>query len=174
MLLWQGSIVEIDYGFFRVFGPYFIGKSLGTFKILIFGLWSFILHPYYKTIILQRLKRCHLCQFRGVHLQGSSPPLQAPPPFFFLQSCGASRWRVCYQRSPPRLFFLFRTNYKLFSFYVCLLQQSIVTGEKPLKELGATTLLFYGSSLFLLKLTTRALSCKEKMSLNGAILLPVR
>ena len=40
MLLWQGSIVEIDYGFLRVFGPYFIGKSLGTFKILIFGLWS--------------------------------------------------------------------------------------------------------------------------------------
>ena len=35
-LLWQGSIVGIDYGFFRVFGPYFIGKSLGTFKILIF------------------------------------------------------------------------------------------------------------------------------------------
>ena len=47
MLLWQGSIVEMDYGFFRVFGPYFIGKSLGTFKILIFGLWSFISHPYY-------------------------------------------------------------------------------------------------------------------------------
>ena len=47
MLLWQGSIVEIDYGLFRVFGPYFIGKSLGTFKILIFGLWSFIRHPYY-------------------------------------------------------------------------------------------------------------------------------
>jgi hypothetical protein len=46
MLLWQRSIVEIDYGFFRVFGPYFIGKSLGTFKILIFGLWSFIPHPY--------------------------------------------------------------------------------------------------------------------------------
>ena len=46
MLLWQGSIVEIDYGFFRVFCPYFIGKSLGTFKILIFGLWSFISHPY--------------------------------------------------------------------------------------------------------------------------------
>ena len=42
LLFWQGSIVEIDYGFFRVFGPYFIGKSLGTFKILIFGLGSFI------------------------------------------------------------------------------------------------------------------------------------
>ena len=41
MLLWQGSIVEIDYGFFGVFGPYFIGKSLGTFIILIFRLWSF-------------------------------------------------------------------------------------------------------------------------------------
>ena len=26
MLLLHGSIVEIDYGFFRVFGPYFIGK----------------------------------------------------------------------------------------------------------------------------------------------------
>ena len=48
MLLWQGSIVEIDYGFFEVFGPYFIGKSLNTFKILIFGLWSFIPHPYLK------------------------------------------------------------------------------------------------------------------------------
>ena len=47
MLLWQGSIVEIDNGFFRVFGPYFIGKSLGLFKILIIGLWSFISHPYY-------------------------------------------------------------------------------------------------------------------------------
>ena len=35
-LLWQGSIVEIDYGFFQVVGPYFIGKSLGTFKILQF------------------------------------------------------------------------------------------------------------------------------------------
>ena len=46
MLLWQGSIVEIDYGFFRVFGPYFIRKSLGTFKILIFGFLSFISHPY--------------------------------------------------------------------------------------------------------------------------------
>jgi hypothetical protein len=31
-LLWQRSIVEIDYGFSKVFGPYFIGKSLGTFK----------------------------------------------------------------------------------------------------------------------------------------------
>ena len=38
MLLWQGSIVEIDYWFFRVVGPYFIGKLLGTLKILIFGL----------------------------------------------------------------------------------------------------------------------------------------
>ena len=46
MLLWQGSIVDIDYGFFRVFGPYFIGKSLGAFKILIFGLCLFIPHPY--------------------------------------------------------------------------------------------------------------------------------
>ena len=46
MLLWQGSFVEIDYGFFRGFGPYFIGKSLGTFKILIFGFWSIISHPY--------------------------------------------------------------------------------------------------------------------------------
>ena len=46
MLLWQRSIVDIAYGFFRVFGPYFMGKSLGTFKILIFGLWSFIPHPY--------------------------------------------------------------------------------------------------------------------------------
>ena len=45
MLLWQGSIVEIDYGFSRGFGPYFIEKSLGTFKILIFGLWSFIPTP---------------------------------------------------------------------------------------------------------------------------------
>ena len=42
MLLWQGSIVEIDYGLFRVVGPYLMGKSLGPFKILIFGLWSFI------------------------------------------------------------------------------------------------------------------------------------
>ena len=30
MLLWQRSLLEIDYGSFRVFGPYFIGKSLGT------------------------------------------------------------------------------------------------------------------------------------------------
>ena len=30
MLLWQGSIVEIAYGFFRVFGPYFMGKSLAV------------------------------------------------------------------------------------------------------------------------------------------------
>ena len=36
------SLVEIDYGFFRVVGPYFIGKSLGTLKVLIFGLWSLI------------------------------------------------------------------------------------------------------------------------------------
>ena len=34
MLFWQRSIVEIDYGFFKVFGPYFIGKSLGTLKFL--------------------------------------------------------------------------------------------------------------------------------------------
>ena len=46
ILLWQGSNVEINYGFFRAFGPYFIGKSLGTFKIYIFGLWSLIPHPY--------------------------------------------------------------------------------------------------------------------------------
>ena len=46
MLLWQGSIVKIEYGFFRVFGPHFIGKSLSTFKILTFGLWSCIPHPY--------------------------------------------------------------------------------------------------------------------------------
>ena len=45
MLLWQGSIMEIGYGFFRVFGLYFIGKSLGNFKILMFGLWSFIPTP---------------------------------------------------------------------------------------------------------------------------------
>ena len=50
MLLWQRSIVEIDYGFFGVFGPYFIGKSMGTFKILIFGLWSFIPHPYSRRL----------------------------------------------------------------------------------------------------------------------------
>ena len=29
-----GAIVEIDYGFFRIFGPYIIGKSLGTYKFL--------------------------------------------------------------------------------------------------------------------------------------------
>ena len=45
MLLWQGSIVEIDFGFFIFFGPCLIEKSLGTFTILIFGLWSFIPHP---------------------------------------------------------------------------------------------------------------------------------
>jgi hypothetical protein len=49
MLLWQRSIVEMAYGFFRVFGPYFMGKSLGTFKILSFGLWSFIPHPYFNN-----------------------------------------------------------------------------------------------------------------------------
>ena len=47
MLLWQGSFVEIDYGFFKVFGQYFRGKSLGTFNILKFGLWSFIPTPYF-------------------------------------------------------------------------------------------------------------------------------
>ena len=46
MLLWQGSIVEVDYGLFRVFGPYFIEKYLGSFKIWIFELWSFIWQPY--------------------------------------------------------------------------------------------------------------------------------
>ena len=34
MLLQQKSIVEIYHWLFIVFGPYFIGKSLGTFKIL--------------------------------------------------------------------------------------------------------------------------------------------
>ena len=38
--------VDIDYGFFRVFGPYFLGKLLGTFQILIFGLWSYIPPPW--------------------------------------------------------------------------------------------------------------------------------
>ena len=51
MLLWQRLIVEVDYGFFRVFGPYFIAKSLATFRILIFGLWSFIPPPYNSTPI---------------------------------------------------------------------------------------------------------------------------
>ena len=37
--------MEIYYGLFIVLVPYFIGKSLGIFKILIFGLWSFIRHP---------------------------------------------------------------------------------------------------------------------------------
>ena len=40
-----GSIVEIDYGFFRVFGQYYIGKSLGTFKNFIFGLCHLSLTP---------------------------------------------------------------------------------------------------------------------------------
>ena len=65
MLLWQRSVVEIDYGFFRVFGTYFIGKSLGTFKILIFGVWSFISHPYMR-------------EFRGSTVGGGNvvkPPL---------------------------------------------------------------------------------------------------
>ena len=44
-MLWQGSVVEIDYGFFRVFGPYFIGKSMGTFRSLIFGLWTLVIYP---------------------------------------------------------------------------------------------------------------------------------
>ena len=44
MLLWQGSMVEIDYGFFRVFGPYFLGKSLGT-------------HPYLYCFVEQLLMR---------------------------------------------------------------------------------------------------------------------
>ena len=32
--------MEIDYRLVRVVGPYFIGKSLNIFKILILGLWS--------------------------------------------------------------------------------------------------------------------------------------
>ena len=32
MLLWQKSIVEIDHGLYTVFGPHFIGKSLGTLQ----------------------------------------------------------------------------------------------------------------------------------------------
>ena len=60
MLLWQGSIVEIDYGLFRVFGPYFIGKLLGTFKIVIFGLWSFIRHPYFRHYITMSRVVCWL------------------------------------------------------------------------------------------------------------------
>ena len=28
--------MDIDYGFFRVFGPYFIGKSLGTFNFFLY------------------------------------------------------------------------------------------------------------------------------------------
>ena len=56
IMLWQGSIVEVDYGFFRVFGSYFIGKSLGTFKSFIFGLWSFIPHPYQQALIFPVLR----------------------------------------------------------------------------------------------------------------------
>ena len=63
MLVWQRSIVEIDYGFFIVFGPYFIGKSLEIFKILIFGLWSFIPHPYpdFEIDFLQPPLHTHSC-----------------------------------------------------------------------------------------------------------------
>ena len=58
MLLWQGSIVEIDYGFSRVVGPDSIGKSLGTFKIWIFGLWSFIyLSIFFYPVIYFRRKK---------------------------------------------------------------------------------------------------------------------
>ena len=71
MLLWKGSIVEIDYGLFRVFGPYFIGKSQSTFKILIFGLWSFIPHP--------QLRGCsHIMSAKngGVQTFPTPPPCQ--------------------------------------------------------------------------------------------------
>ena len=47
MLLLQGSIVKIDFGFFRVFGPYFIGKSLGTFKI--FDIGTLVIYPSHLT-----------------------------------------------------------------------------------------------------------------------------
>ena len=42
LLLWQGSIVDIDYGFLRVFGPYFIGKSLGGF--INFDIWTLVIY----------------------------------------------------------------------------------------------------------------------------------
>ena len=63
MLLWQGSIVEIDYGFFRVFGPYFIGKSLGNFKMLIFGFWSFISNPYIMHSVKAHKGVDKVCQY---------------------------------------------------------------------------------------------------------------
>ena len=44
MLLWQGSIVEIDYGLFRVFGPYFIGKSLDIWTLVIYPSPLFLAH----------------------------------------------------------------------------------------------------------------------------------
>ena len=80
MLLWQGSIVEIDYGFFRVFDPYFIGKSLGAFKILIFELWSFIPHPYHGTHRLRSANRCRwpYSQTMVQHLKWSNVHTPAP------------------------------------------------------------------------------------------------
>ena len=56
------------------------------------------------TTRLLRLARCHLCHLRGVYMHESSH--LAPPTPFFLQSCGASRWSICYQRSLRRRFFL--------------------------------------------------------------------
>ena len=59
ILLWQGSIGEIDYGFW-VFGPYFIGKSLGTLKFwyLDFGHLSDTPAHFIWTYLLKQSWNC--------------------------------------------------------------------------------------------------------------------
>ena len=103
MLLWQGSIVEIEYWFFRVFSPYFIRKSLGTFKILIFGLWIFIPHPQLREevrglvsptpfmedceVFIQRKKRFNFVKFSTTQkLCSKQTPYDYSQKLFLFQS----------------------------------------------------------------------------------------
>ena len=56
------------------------------------GFWVFLVHPSVVLVLLSAsVERCFVSRMRD----------------FFLQSGEAYQWRVCYQRGPPRLVFIF-------------------------------------------------------------------
>ena len=65
ILKWPKVFKEIDHWCFRVFGPYFIGKSPCTTRRLTFEFWSIIVRPYLKT----HNRNKHIFSFALIHVR---------------------------------------------------------------------------------------------------------